>query len=139
MARPSADIVREVFDLVWNRRDLAGAMALVHPDAVFDWSSSRSPYRGVFRGHDAIREASEAVWDAWEEWSMEFEEMIVVDPETVVFATHVRARGRGSGVPVEARGASVWSVRDGQVISGKLYQSKTEALASVGVTTPTAG
>jgi ketosteroid isomerase-like protein len=48
-----------------------------------------------------------------------------------VVATHVRARGKGSGVPVEARGASVWSVRRGKVTRGKLYQSKAEALDAV--------
>jgi hypothetical protein len=40
--------------------------------------------------------------DAWDEWRPEVEEVIEVDPSTVLVMTHVRARGKGSGVPVEA-------------------------------------
>jgi ketosteroid isomerase-like protein len=74
--------------------------------------------------------------DAWDEWYPEFEEVIDVGPETILIVTRVRARGKGSGVPVEARGASIWSVRDGKVVSAKLFQSKAEALAALGVSEP---
>ena len=48
-----------------------------------------------------------------------------------MIVTHVRARGKGSGVTVEADGAGVWRVRDGKIAYAKLYQSKAEALAAV--------
>jgi ketosteroid isomerase-like protein len=66
-------------------------------------------------------------------WNPEIDEWVEVDAETVVIVTKVRARGMGSGVEVEARGASVWRFRDGRISSGKLFQSKREALASVGL------
>jgi hypothetical protein len=47
--------------------------------------------------------------------------------------TLVRARGKGSGVVIEAHGASVWSVCDGKVTRAKLFQSKAEALEAVGL------
>jgi ketosteroid isomerase-like protein len=131
MAPSNAQIVREFSDLIWSGRDLDAAMELVHPQAVFDWS--RAPYTGLFEGHAAVREASEALWDAWDEWDPEFEEAIDVDPETVLIVTFVRARGRGSGVPVEAHGASLWSLRDGKIIRAKLFQSKEEALEAAGL------
>jgi ketosteroid isomerase-like protein len=131
MPEAVAQIVRRVADLMWIDRDLDAAMELVDPEAVFDWSDSRAPYGGVFRGRDAIRDAAEALWDAWDEWDPEFREVIDIDPDTVLIMTFVRARGKGSGIPVEAHGASLWSVRDGKVIHAKLFQSKADAIDAI--------
>jgi ketosteroid isomerase-like protein len=59
--------------------------------------------------------------------------VIEIDPETILVVNFVRARGKGSGIPVEARGASLWTVRDGKIMGAKLFRSKAEALEAVGV------
>jgi ketosteroid isomerase-like protein len=128
-----AEVVRRLSDALWRERDLDSALELIHPKADFDWSDSRAPYRGHFRGHAEMMHAFQMMIDAWDEWHPEFEEVIDVDHDTVLIVTHVRARGKESGVPVEARGASLWSVQDGKVTQAKLFQSKTEALAAAGV------
>jgi ketosteroid isomerase-like protein len=133
MAQENVQLVRALFDRIWARRDVDAAVELVHPDAVFDWSDSRGPYRGYYKGHAALRETADAIWDAWDEWDPLFEEAIEIDPETVLIVTLIRARGKGSGVPVEAHGASLWSVRDGKIVHAKLFQSKAEALESIGL------
>jgi ketosteroid isomerase-like protein len=133
VTQANVQIVRRLADLMWSARDLDAAFELVHPEAVFDWSASRSPYSGLVQGHAAIRDACHALWEAWDEWNPEFEEVIEVDRETVLIVTFVRARGKGSGVPVEAHGASLWSVRDGKIVRAKLFQSKEEALDAVGL------
>jgi ketosteroid isomerase-like protein len=45
----------------------------------------------------------------------------------------VREEGRESGVAVESRGATVWTLRDGKVIRLKIYQSSDDALKAVGL------
>ena len=75
----------------------------------------------------------ESAIDAWDEFRWELEQAIDVDSETVLTIAQVRAVGKGSGVPVEAQGATVWSLRDGKVISAKLFQSKEEAVAAIGL------
>ncbi len=47
-----------------------------------------------------------------------------MDPETVVVVTHVRARGKGSGITVEAEGAGVWQVRDGKIVRARSCSSR---------------
>jgi ketosteroid isomerase-like protein len=119
-------------DLLWRERDIDAALALLHPDADIDFSDSRAPYRGHYRGHVEIRKLFHAMADAWDRFYPEFTETIEVDPQTVLVVTLVRARGKGSGIPVEARGAGIWSVRDGKIIRGKLFQSKAEAMEAIG-------
>jgi hypothetical protein len=41
-------------------------------------------------------------------------------------------RGRGSGVKVNASGASIWTIRDEKVAAISLYQSKAKALGAAG-------
>jgi ketosteroid isomerase-like protein len=132
----NAEIVRRVAE-TW-RDDPDAAAALLDEQAVMDWSASRAPYSGVFRGRDEIKGMWRGLSDAWEQFTVEVEEAIEVDPETVLSVTHVRGIGRGSGVSVEAHGAGLWSVRGGKIISGKLYQSKEEAIEAVRAREPDA-
>jgi ketosteroid isomerase-like protein len=103
----------------------------VHADVEFDWSNSRAPYVGVYRGEADVKDAWRTWLDAWDEWHPRIIESIEVDPETVVVVTEVHARGKESGVPVRAEGASVWRIRDGKIARAKLFQSKAEALAAL--------
>ena len=128
MPQQNVEIVRKVFEFGFVDGDLDSALELMDPGCEMDWSDSRAPYSAIFRGHAEIRGAWRDWRDAWEEWIPEILEAIEIDRETVVIVTLVRARGKGSGVPVEARGASVWTVRDGKVTYAKLCQSKAEAL-----------
>jgi ketosteroid isomerase-like protein len=131
MLPQNAEVVRRFFDAALHRRDVEAAMELAHPDAEMDWTNSRAPYRGIYRGHAEAASLWRIWLEAWEEWRTDITEAIEMDHETVVVVTHVRARGRGSGITVEADGAGVWRIRDGKIAYAKLYQSKAEALAAV--------
>ena len=133
MSQENVDVVRTVFDLVFVKRDFDAALRLIDAEGVVDWTDSRAPYSGIYRGHAEIRKAWEGWTDAWDEWNPQIEEAIVVDPDTVVVVTLVHARGTDSGVPVIAHGASVWMVRSGKVVQARLHQSKGDALEAAGL------
>ena len=133
MSQENVEVVRTVLDLVFVRRDFDAALRLIDAEGVVDWTDSRAPYSGIYRGHAEIRKAWEGWTDAWDEWNPQIEEAIVVDPDTVVVVTLVHARGRDSGVPVIAHGASVWIVRSGKVVQARLHQSKGDALETLGL------
>jgi SnoaL-like domain len=61
------EIVRRSIE-AFNRRDLRRLMGFYRSDAEIDYSRSRAPFKGVYRGHREI----EAFWDVF--WSM-FEEV----------------------------------------------------------------
>jgi hypothetical protein len=56
-----------------------------------------------------------------------------VDEARVIVVNHVRMRGRGSGVEVDATGAQLWTISGGKVRSLKIYQSKADALEDLGL------
>jgi ketosteroid isomerase-like protein len=104
-----------------------------HPDIEFDWSASRSPYRDVYKGHEGVMRFREEQEEAWDRFTVEVVEAIPVDHERLVAVARVRGRGRGSGIDLEAGGAMLWRIRDGLILSGKLFQSRQEALEAAGL------
>jgi ketosteroid isomerase-like protein len=85
-----------------------------------------------YDGYEGLLSALGEVRDAWEQFALEPEEFIDAG-ERVVVIHRVRARGRGSGVQLEARSASVYTLRDGRVVRLVVYDEPAEALASVGL------
>jgi ketosteroid isomerase-like protein len=126
------EIVRRFYDS-FTRRDLESALACADPAIEFDWSASRSPFRDVYQGHDGMERFWAEQEEVFEEFRVEIEEVVELDPERLITVTTVRGRGRGSGVTTEARGAMLWRVRDGAIVSGKLFQEKAEALEAAGL------
>jgi ketosteroid isomerase-like protein len=128
----NAETVRRFMES-WTRRDLDGVLACADPRMEFDWSRSRSPQQGIYRGHDGLVQLWADQEDAWEQFSIEVIETIPIDRERLVAVTRVRGRGRGSGIDLEAGGAMLWSVRGGLIQSGKLFQDKDGALEAAGM------
>jgi ketosteroid isomerase-like protein len=117
----------------WSDRNIDAIMEFVAPDVEFDWTESRSPYQGIYRGRDGIMRFWRDQAEAWEEFRIELVEAIECGPGVLVAVTSVRGRGRGSGIDLEAGGAAIWRFRDGAIAGVKLFQGKEEALAAAGL------
>jgi ketosteroid isomerase-like protein len=128
----NAETVRR-FTESWTNRELERVLECAGEEIEFDWSGSRSPFRGVYKGHDGLIQYWADQEEAWSEFSVEIVEVIPCDRERLVTVTAVRGRGRGSGINLEARGATLWRVRDGRIQGVKLFQDKEEALEAAGL------
>ena len=51
----------------------------------------------------------------------------------VIVVVRVRGRGRASGVEVEARSVTVWTLEKGKVSRVKLYRTRADAVEAVGL------
>jgi|SRR6188474_3954143 uncharacterized protein len=130
MSQENVEIVRR-FEHSWSRQDLDAALECVDSEMEFDWSDSMGPFRGTYKGHEGIAEFWAQMLDAWEHFSPEMEEAIECGAEDLITVDVVRAQGKGSGVPIEARGAMLWTLRDGKIVRAKMFQTKEEALEAV--------
>lgn len=122
--RPALDqreVVRRLLD-AHNRRDLETMRALSDPCVQLDWSASRGPLAGVYRGIDAVI-------GFHRDWFSTFEE-IVIEPERVVvhgqslLVPNVTVlRGRG-GIEVVARSTLEFTCHGRRVIGVRLVQQE---------------
>jgi ketosteroid isomerase-like protein len=123
-------VVRRVIDAM-NRADLDEVAESSSEDFELDFSNSRGPMSGIYRGREGVRAFLTSFGEAWEALEFEPTELIELGDHRVLTAVAVRARGHESGADVTARGATIWTIRDGEIAAVKMYQSKAEALDAV--------
>lgn len=129
MSEENIEIVRDHAN-AYARGDAARALAALDPKVVFDFSARPDGGR-VYRGYEEILAAVRAWLGTWRDYRYETEEVIDAG-DRVVLLFHERGRGKESDVEVEHRGGWVYTLRDGKIVSGKVY-SRAEALEAVGL------
>jgi ketosteroid isomerase-like protein len=129
MSQENVEIVLRNIE-AFNRRDLRAWLATFRSDGEMDWSRSRGPLKGVYRGHGEL----EVFWDGWltfdwgelETYDLTEAGSEVVVPNTATF------RGR-QGIEVVARSAFLFTVEEGQIVCQRLFQEPAEALEAAGL------
>ena len=130
MSEENVETVRRYND-AWNRRDLTAWLALLSSGAEVDWSRSRGPLKGVYRGHDAREIFWNAFWSAFERIRLEVHCFTEVGSEVVVPNTaHMWGR---QGIEVSASSTFVFTVENGQITRLRLFLEQAEADAAVGL------
>jgi ketosteroid isomerase-like protein len=121
MSQENVDIVRR-FLLV----DVDDALTYADPGIVWN-PIEESPSQG----HDAVR-ASLARWKGeWDDYKLMPEEF-VDRGDRVVVTVRLEARGRVSGVEVDARFYDVYTLRDGKIVGMDQFTERSEAFEAVG-------
>jgi ketosteroid isomerase-like protein len=126
MSQQNVEIVHRAY-AAFNRRDVVALDELTDPGWVMDWSRSIGPQQGVYRGREGVTAWIAAIQEAFESFEVSPVECIGSGSRIVV-PTHVKGKGRGSGAAADARGTTLWELRDGKVVKMTLYQSRQEAL-----------
>jgi ketosteroid isomerase-like protein len=130
MSQETIEAVRRNIE-AWNRRDLTTWLALYRSDAEIDWSRSRSPFKGVYRGHREWEAFWDVFWSTFEDVQLETHDFIQAGSDVVVPNTaHMRGR---QGIEVIARTALVYTVENGQITCLRLFDEQDEALEAVGL------
>jgi len=119
--------VQQVVDAI-NRVDIDAVAGHVTDDFELDFSNSRGPMNGTYRGPEGIHEFWDAFLEPWAALEFAPEEIVELEDGRILSVAEIRTKGHGSGIAVSAKGANVWTLRDGKVAAVKLYQSKEEAL-----------
>ncbi|MDX6605465.1 MAG: SnoaL-like domain [Solirubrobacterales bacterium] len=130
MSEQTVETVRR-HNEAWNRRDLTAWLAFFRSDAEIDWSRSRGPLKGVYRGHGECEAFWDAFWTTFEDVQVEMHDLTEVGSEVVVPNTgHIRGR---EGIEVVARSTFVFRVENEQITRLRMFQERAEALEAAGL------
>ena len=130
MSEVNVETVRRYND-AWNRRDLTAWLALLSSGAEVDWSRSRGPLKGVYRGPGELEVFWDVFWSTFEDVQVDLHGFTGVGSDVVVSNTaHMRGR---DGIEVIARSTFVYTVENGQVTRLRLFQERAEALKAAGL------
>ena len=123
----SVEVVRRLIDAL-ARGDADAVIDACAPDVEIDFSHSRGPLNGVYRGHEEVRTFLTSFFEPWASIGVDTKELVELGDDRVLSVATIRTRGQGSGAEVDATGAITWTVRDGLLTASTMYQSKEEAL-----------
>jgi ketosteroid isomerase-like protein len=130
MSQENVEIVERAI-AVYGRRDEALERSLFDPE-IETWESSELPGEFVGKGYDNLVRGRETVLDSFEEWSLEAERFFDLGDRVLVF-TRFRARGKSSGLTLDAPMAHLLTVRGRRVVKWCLFGDRGEALEAVGL------
>jgi ketosteroid isomerase-like protein len=131
MSRDKVELVRRCMEL-WPEREFERIPEFFDPGIVIDLS--RNVFNpDVYRGYDGVERFLQGVYETWERFEVEIEEAID-EGDTVVTASRISGKGRGSGVEAEMQIFQVWTLREGRIFSvvGG-YRDRVSALKDAGL------
>jgi len=105
--------------------------ALWRSDAEVDWSRSRGPLKGVYRGHRELETFWKEFWSTFEKAQLETHSFTETGSEVVVANTaHMQGR---EGIEVIARSTIVYTIENGQITRSRMFHERAEALEAAGL------
>jgi ketosteroid isomerase-like protein len=117
------------FTLIYREGRLEDALRGLPAD--FELVATDHPDGLVYRGPEGVKEFFRDWYESWEELGFEWE-LELIDDERVLATCHTRARGRGSGVPVEMHFGQIWTHRDGRFTRMVMYPDAESARRAAG-------
>jgi len=130
MSRENVELVWRV-NAYWQRGDWQAGAELFDPDLEVVFSTSSFPDPGTYRGGRVALAAWSRWLEAWEEFSMEVDEVIEVG-ERVVTLNRLRGRGKVSGATVDDDVGVIFGCRGGK-IAHMVFCDRAEALEAAGL------
>jgi ketosteroid isomerase-like protein len=113
----------------WDRSD-----EFMHPEISWHFVEGQGPDAPeTLRGPAQIVEFWSTFFAAWEEWEMVPEDIVEAPDGTILVSVHFRARGAGSGFPMELNYWQVIAMRDDKIHRVDNYLSGPHARQACGL------
>ena len=87
---------------------------------------------GEMHGREAVRRYVQDWLDMFDGFTVVPEELLAVGDDRVVAVQRIAGHAKVSGVETELRYAVVYTVRDGQIVRGREYVDREQALEAAG-------
>src|ERR1700754_377034 len=115
MSEQNLALVRQIYD-AWDREE--SARAFISEDVEYV-----NPSYAVEPGTRVGRKSFAVVRDTYEDFKVRVERFIDAGAENVVVLARYTASGTASGVPLEGEHGYVWTLRDGQAVRFRWFNS----------------
>ena len=135
MSQANVDTIRRMYD-AWTANDYETVFATydagirLNPDPEAWWVGMDEDYVG----HDGVRRYMSAVYEAFEHYRPEVEQIIDAGEDRVLTLAIEHGTGRGSGAQVQAtKTAHLWTLHDGRAVRLDLFLDRKRALEVLGL------
>jgi ketosteroid isomerase-like protein len=136
MSQENVEIVRSMYE-AFNRRDWRRDWDTAFRDQPLDvefelTTPPRGPNAGTYLGREEVQSFFQEMGTAFEAWTAEPEEFFEHGDQIAVVVKG-RMRPKGSSAEIENRNGHLWTIRDGTLVSLRLFAKPEEALEAAGL------
>jgi ketosteroid isomerase-like protein len=111
----------------FGTRDMDAILAVMGTQIEWDATDALA-HRGVYHGHDGVREYIEGISSHWDEYELAPDEFTESDGgEHVMVLGYVRGRLKGNPEPIELRFAHVLEIEDEKIVRLKVCLDREAA------------
>ncbi len=130
MSQENVEIVQRMYD-AFNREDADAVFRNTHPD--FEVTFKEGPRAGTHRGREALQEVVDDLRSGFDSWIVEPMDFFESGDQVVVVVNNrLRPKG-GTAGEFAYRNASVFTIRNGAVLSVVGYPTPEDALEAAGL------
>jgi ketosteroid isomerase-like protein len=131
MSEEDVGVVRRSLEAL-NEGDTEGVLGLMDPDV--ELVTARAVLEGIsYRGHEGFRQFVADMADDWEDYHPSSERFRDLGDGRVLVVGRFHARGKASGMEVDAPAAWVSEVREGKIVHVRFYADEAAALDALGL------
>ena len=128
MSQDKSEVVRRALDAM-GRGDVQALVDQV--DENFELNPMVSVWPRTYSGTAGIEQWWRDLGELWDEFSMQAEDLRVLDEETLLALLTWRGRAKGTATEVEGPAAAVVRFRGDKVLSANFYLDEARALQAV--------
>jgi ketosteroid isomerase-like protein len=129
MSEENVELVRRIYEAA-NNGDSEAVVSYYHPEIEFH-AYPQSPGR-VHLGKQAVREYLQNVWEHYERFRFEVEELLDAGDQVVAVVTQQSVPKRGQH-EMTVHIVEVFAIRDGLLAERRRYSTRDEALEAAGL------
>ena len=126
---PNARRLDELYTGFWRRGDWRAGAEIMHPEIEWRGIETDAMLGADSRGLRAVNRYFADWLEAWEaaDVSWDIEE---ITPDVIVVHSHLKVRGRGSGIDFGSEIGQVWEFEDGLAVRETMFRTFDEARAA---------
>jgi len=134
MSQENVELVKAAFD-AWNDGKLEDVLPFVAEDIEWLEVEGRPEVgmEGEVRGSETVRSMLESLFETWETYRLEPEQVRDLGGDRVIAVMRESARGRASGAEVASRWGYLLTIRDGKLARVEAYRDPKRALEAAGL------
>jgi ketosteroid isomerase-like protein len=132
MSKENVEIVRRIFD-AWEQQDPVSALSALDPEVEWDLTHHNWPGPQKYYGHEGVAEVLAEWISPFSHYELRAERYIDAGNDKVVAVQVERGTHSDSGVEIDRRTASVYTLRQGKVIRIEHFLDHESALEAAGL------
>jgi ketosteroid isomerase-like protein len=132
MSQENIDAVKASYE-AFNRRDFDAFFEYYDSDIVWE-QDEKFVEPGTHYGHDGVRRVFESVFESFDEFQVEVEELLDLG-DRVLAILRIAGTAKLTGMELGTPGAHLFSFRDGKIVKLQLFVDPAEAREAAGIGT----